>query len=198
MLGDENNSDVIDLDEVDPRTCALLIIDETDDPSGGPLEDTLLAPTLNTARIARVAREHDVPVIFADDAHIEGLDRELELWGNHCLAGTAEAQPSPQLEQQPGDYVIEKRRYSAFFQTGLRLLLDELGVQTLVLCGFDTNICVAHTAADAYFNNYGIIVVGDATGTFLVGDQDEGLDYMKTCYAAKIISTDEACELLGG
>ncbi len=45
------------------------------------------------------------------------------------------------LISRRGDFVIEKRRYSAFFQTGLRLLLDELGVDTLICCGMDTNIC---------------------------------------------------------
>ncbi|WP_165056743.1 MULTISPECIES: cysteine hydrolase family protein [unclassified Adlercreutzia] len=198
MLGDENNSDLVALDEVDPRTCALIVIDELGDPVGGPLEGVLLGPTLNTARLAKAARKASVPVIFTNDAHIEGLDRELALWGPHGLAGTPEAQTSPQLEQQAGDYVIEKRRYSAFFQTGLRLLLDELGVRTLICCGMDTNICVRHTVADAYFNNYDVIVVGDATATFLVGNQEEGLSYMETCYAAKVVTTDEAEALIEG
>ncbi len=55
-----------------------------------------------------------------------------------------------------------------------------------------------HTVADAYFNNFNIIVVGDATATFLVGDQEEGLDYMRTCYAAKVIDTEEAVRLIEG
>ena len=42
------------------------------------------------------------------------------------------------------------------------------------------------------------IVVEDATATFLVGDQESGLDYMKTCYAAKIVDTDEAVRLIEG
>ncbi len=198
MLGDVNNSNLLDLSTVEPATCALLIIDEVGDPGANPLENNLLQPTLNTAKLAKVARKQGVPVILANDAHIPEIDRELELWGEHCIAGTPEAQPSPQLDVQPTDYVITKRRYSAFFQTGLRLYLDELGIRTLIFCGFDTNICVQHTVADAYFNNYNIIVVSDATGTFLVGDQQGGLDYMKTCYAAQVISTDEAIALLEG
>ena len=101
------------------------------------------------------------------------------------------------VEPQEGDFTVEKRRYSAFFQTGLRLLLDELGVTTLVCTGMDTNICVRHTVADAYFNNFDVVVVSDATATFLVGDQEEGLAYMETCYAAAVVSTDEALALLG-
>lgn len=181
---------------IDPKSTAILVIDELGSLDGSPLEPVLKAPTLNTAKIARAARAKSIPVIFANDAHIKGLDRELELWGEHGIAGTPEAQTSPELEQQDGDFLIEKRRYSAFFQTGLRLLLDELGVRTLILCGFDTNICVVHTAADAYFNNFDLIVVSDATGTFLIGDQAEGLEYMNRCYAAKIIDTEAVLGLL--
>ncbi len=184
------------LESVDISTCAVLVIDELGDAAASPLADALLPPTLNTARICDAARAAAVPVIFANDAHIKGLDRELELWGDHNLAGDEAAQTAPQLNCQEGDFVIEKRRYSAFFQTSLRLLLDELGVSTLILCGFDTNICVMHTAADAYFNNYRLIVVEDATETFLIGDQASGLAYMQKCYAATLADSDEVVRLL--
>lgn len=196
MLGDQNNNDKLDLASIDPKTCALLVIDELGDPTGGPLEGVLLPAIKNTARLAGAARAAGVPVIYTNDAHIPGLDRELELWGEHGIANTLEAQTSPLLNPQKGDFTIEKRRYSAFFQTGLRLLLDELGAKTLICTGMDTNICVRHTVADAYFNNYDIVVAADATATFLVGNQEEGLEYMKTCYAAAIVSTDEAISLI--
>lgn len=184
------------LEGVDSKTCAVLVIDELGDVAQSPLADKLLPPTLNTAHICKAARAAGVPVIFTNDAHIQGIDRELELWGAHNLAGAPESQPSPELQCQEGDFTIQKRRYSAFFQTSLRLLLDELEVSTLILCGFDTNICVMHTAADAYFNNYRIIVVKDATETFLVGDQQTGLEYMKKCYAATLVDTDDVVQLL--
>ncbi len=196
MLGDENNSEQLDLAQFNAKKTALLVIDELGDPTGGPLEGVIMPAIENTARIADAAREAGVPVIYANDAHISGLDRELLLWGEHGIAGTPEAQTSPLLHPQEGDYTIEKRRYSAFFQTGLRLLLDELGIDTLICTGMDTNICVRHTLADAYFNNYNLIVASDATATFLVGNQEEGLEYFKTCYAARILSTDDVVTLL--
>ena len=113
------------LEEVDLKRCALLVIDELGDAETSPVAARILEPTLNTARICDAAREVGVPVIFANDAHIKGLDRELDLWGDHNLAGAPESQTSPQLKLREGDFVIEKRRYSAFFQTSLRLLLDE-------------------------------------------------------------------------
>lgn len=198
MLGDENNNDLVNLDAIDRAKCALLVIDELGDPTGGPLEAVLLPSILQTAKLTTAARAAGVPVIFTNDAHLPGIDRELALWGAHGIAGTPEAQTSPLLDPQPTDYVVEKRRYSGFFQTGLLLLLNELGVDTLICCGMDTNICVKHTVADAYFNNFNIIVVEDATATFLVGDQESGLEYMKTCYAAKIIDTDAAVKLIEG
>ena len=193
MLGDENNQDQISLEEVDPARCALLVIDELGDPTGGPLEAVLLPAILQTARLAEAARAVGMPVIFTNDAHIPGLDRELDLWGSHGIAGSPDAQTSPQLGLAEGDYVVEKRRYSGFFQTGL---LDELGVDTLICCGMDTNICVRHTVADAYFNNLRTIVVSDATATFLVGDQASGLEYMRVCYASKVVTADEALKLI--
>lgn len=195
MLDVRNNTGGADGD-VDISSTALIVIDELGDPAEGPLRDTLLAPTLQTARLIDEAHQIGMPVIFTNDAHIPGLDHELLLWGDHGIAGTPEAQVSPQLDVLPTDHIIEKRRYSAFFQTSLRLLLNELGVRTVILVGFDTNICVQHTAADAYFNNLDVIVVSDATATFLVGDQAEGLSYMKTCYAAKVLSTDEVLDLM--
>ena len=192
MLGDENNNDLIDLTSIDRAKCALLVIDELGDPTGGPLEPVLLPAIQQTARAA------GMPVVFTNDAHLPGIDRELALWGAHGIAGTPEAQTSPLLDPQPTDYVVEKRRYSGFFQTGLLLLLNELDVDTLICCGMDTNICVKHTVADAYFNNFNIIVVGDATATFLVGNQEEGLEYMKVCYAAKVVDTNEAVNLIEG
>lgn len=195
MLGDEKKNMTVDLGAVDLDECALVVIDELGDPTGTPLEGVLKPAIENTARLARVARAHGVPVVFANDAHVPGLDHELDLWGEHGIAGTPEAQTSPLLDPQEGDFTVEKRRYSAFFQTGLRLLLDELGVTTLICTGMDTNICVRHTVADAYFNNFDIVVVSDATATFLVGDQEEGLSYMETCYAAAVASTDEVLSL---
>ena len=54
-----------------------------------------------------------------------------------------------------------------------------------------------HTVADAYFNNIDCIVVSDATATFLVGNQEEGLDYLRVCYASPIVTTEEALRLIG-
>ena len=174
-------------DEIDLSRSAVLVVDVL----GGSNEVLpVLADTVaNSVAIVEAARAAGVPVIFADDAHVPGLDRELELWGDHGIAGTEDAKPAAAFEVGEGDYVIPKRRYDAFFQTDLDLTLRELGVDTLIVVGADTNICVLQTLAGAYFRAYKTIVAADATATFLIGTQEYGLEYFSRCYDSRVVDT---------
>ena len=61
-----------------------------------------------------------------------------------------------------GEYLISKRRYSAFFGTDLEILLKGLHVDTLYLIGGLTDVCIHYTAVDAHQHDYHIKVVTDA------------------------------------
>ena len=174
-------------DEIDLSRSAVLVVDVL----GGSNEvlPVLADMVANSVAIVKAARAAGVPVIFADDAHVPGLDRELELWGDHGIAGTEDAKPAAAFEEGEGDYVIPKRRYDAFFQTDLDLTLRELGVDTLIVVGADTNICVLQTLAGAYFRAYKTIVAADATATFLIGTQEYGLEYFSRCYDSRVVDT---------
>lgn len=174
-------------DEIDLSRSAVLVVDVL----GGSNEvlPVLADMVANSVAIVKAARAAGVPVIFADDAHVPGLDRELELWGDHGIAGNEDAKPAATFEVGEGDYVIPKRRYDAFFQTDLDLTLRELGVDTLIVVGADTNICVLQTLAGAYFRAYKTIVAADATATFLIGTQEYGLEYFSRCYDSRVVDT---------
>jgi len=144
----------------------------------------------NAISIVKAARAAGLPVLFCDDAHIPGLDKEIGLWGEHALAGTESAKPLTGFALQDSDFVIPKRRYDAFFQTDLDLTLREMGVDTLIVCGFDTNICVMHTLAGAFFRGYQTIVPADACATFLIGTQKDGLTYFSRCFDSRVVSTE--------
>lgn len=77
------------------------------------------------------------------------------------MKGTEGSELVDELKLKEGDYVLEKRAYSAFHETGLDMLLRTIGVDTVILTGLHTNICVRHTAADAFFKGYRIIVPKD-------------------------------------
>lgn len=150
----------------------------------------------NSVAIAKAARAAGMPVVFTCDAHLPGIDRELELWGDHGIAGSEAARPLAAFEVNERDYVLPKRRYDGFFQTDLELTLRELGVDTLIAVGCDTNICVLQTLAGAYFRGFKTIVPADATATFLVGTQEGGLEYFTRCYDTRVTTTEALLELL--
>lgn len=173
---------------------AVLVIDVLGG-EGGPTPG-LEGMAHNAVRIVEAARKKNLPVIFTNDAHIPGIDRELELWGDHGLMNTDAAQPLAAFDIQPSDYIVPKRRYDGFFQTDLDLTLRELGVDTLIAFGCDTNICVLQTLAGAYFRGYKSVVPADACGTFLIGTQEAGLEYFTRCYDSRVVDTDTVLEYL--
>lgn len=116
------------------------------------------------AHILEEAREAGVPVIFVTDNHRED-DLEFRHWPPHAVAGTWGAEVIGELKPLPGEYVVPKRRYSAFFGTDLDNYLRELGVGKLYLTGVLTNICVYATALDASMRNYEVAVFRDGVAS---------------------------------
>ena len=67
------------------------------------------------------------------------------------------------LQPAPGDIVVAKTRYSAFFNTGFDTTLRARGIKTLVFCGIATNVCVESTLRDAFHLEYFCLLLDDAT-----------------------------------
>lgn len=171
---------------------AILVVDMLNDFVTGALTcERARAIVPATARLLDAARNAGVPVIFCNDAHRAGIDRELKIWGDHAIVGTEGAEVIPELNLCDSDYVVPKRRYSGFFQTDLDILLKELGVQTVVMTGLHTHMCVRHTSADAFCLGYDVVVAKEATDSFTEEDYNNGIAYLKTCYGADAYSNEE-------
>ncbi len=171
---------------------AILVVDMLNDFVYGALtceRGKAIVPA--TARLLDAAREAGVPVIFSNDAHLKDIDRELTIWGDHAIAGTTGAEVIPELNLSDKDYVVPKRRYSGFFQTDLDILLKELGVETVIMTGLHTHMCVRHTSADAFSLGYDVVVAKEATDSFTEEDYNGGLAYLKTCYGADAYTNEE-------
>ena len=94
--------------------------------------------------------------------HVD-FGRELDgAEGPHCLEDSPGTDFAWLTYPLPGEYRVVKRRYSAFFGTDLEILLRGLHVDTLVLVGGLTDVCIHYTAADAHQWDYHIRVVADA------------------------------------
>ncbi|GIW11364.1 MAG: peroxyureidoacrylate/ureidoacrylate amidohydrolase RutB [Dehalococcoidia bacterium] len=124
-------------------------------------------------RLIAAARASQVPVFYtryvyrADYADGGFLVNELipALKEAGCVAeGSWDAEIVPALAPQPGDYVIDKNRFSAFYGTRLEPFLRSLGVRTLIVGGVTTNMCVETTVRDASQRDYRVYVVRQATG----------------------------------
>jgi nicotinamidase/pyrazinamidase len=107
-------------------------------------------------------------VFFTADTH-EVDDREFEIFPEHCVRGTREAELVSELAGYPdreGVYKIAKRRYSAMFETEMEGLLHRYKIDRVRLCGVCTDICVRYTAADLRNRDIAITVPAAATATF--------------------------------
>ncbi|MBN2334023.1 cysteine hydrolase, partial [Candidatus Bathyarchaeota archaeon] len=125
-----------------------------------------------------------------------GVDHEFDVWGSHAVAGSDDAEIVPELAPVEGDHRLYKRRYSAFYATGLDALLRELKVEAVVLTGVLTNICIQHTAADAYFRGYRVVVPTDCVNALTPEEQEASLAFMGRMYDAKLTNTGKAEEML--
>ena len=186
---------------------ALVVVDIQQD-GGLPLEvagiprmdgfDQLVAHAEQLVAAARAAR---VPVIFFQETHRpDGSDfgRELDgVEGRHCVEGEPGTALWPSLVPGADDFFIAKRRYSCFFGTDLQILLQGLGVSTLLLTGGLTDVCVQYTFADAHQHDYYTRVVEDAVLGSSRDRHDAALDAMEYLQTGARRTTDEVVATLG-
>lgn len=172
---------------------ALIVVDMLEDFVNGALAcDRAKALVPRIALMCDAARAKKIPVIFANDAHIKGVDNELKFWGDHAIAGTPGAQVVPELHADPEkDFIVPKRHYSAFFGTDLNVLLKDLGVDTVIITGLHAHMCCRHTAADAYQYGYNVVVPRQTTDSFTEEDYLAGMKYFKETYGARICDAEE-------
>jgi nicotinamidase-related amidase len=86
-------------------------------------------------------------------------------WKGMCLEGTPESEVHAELRPEPGEKVILKHRYSAFYNTDLETVLRCLEVEDLVIAGVMTNMCCESTARDAYYRDFRVHIPADGTGS---------------------------------
>ncbi|MFD1565835.1 cysteine hydrolase family protein [Haloarchaeobius amylolyticus] len=174
---------------------AVILLDMLNDFVTGEIEAERAQNIIPTLRdeLLPAAREHDIPVIYANDAH-RPEDFELEVWGEHAMRGTAGAEVIPELEPEADDHIFEKRFYDAFYGTGLDQHLRSLGVDRLVMTGLHTNMCVRHSSATGFFNGYEIVVPEDCVDAFTEDEHEQGLDYLERVYNAELTTATALIE----
>jgi nicotinamidase-related amidase len=169
-----------------------------DQPDEGAPTPDIPARLENILRVVSTARAHDVPVVFIQEIHKPSLidiGRELDgAEGVHCLEGQPQTELIPGLDPRPEEYLIRKRRYSAFFGTELHIVLKGLRADSLILIGGLSDVCVHLTAADAHQHDFHIRVVTDAIAGSSQTAHDAAIAAMTYLQTRAPVITDAVCE----
>lgn len=159
------------LDAIDPRRCALLVMDY----QSGILERLENADELieRADRAIALARSRGATVGYVrvafTDADYENVPSTSRMWTRVAHAGRAFHADAPataihdQLAPEPGDVVVRKVRVGAFSTTDLDAQLRQRGVDTLILAGISTSGVVLSTVRDASDRDYRVLVLRDVS-----------------------------------
>ena len=156
----------------------------------------------HTRRLLDEARSRAIPVFFTTIAYDEPL-RDAGLWGakvpwlEHCKAGTPLVEIDSALAHRPAEPVIVKKFPSAFFGTDFEARLAAQRIDTLILAGCTTSVCVRATAIDAMQRGYRPVVAAQAVGDFNVALHTVHLKDLHARYA-DVVSTGEVLDYLRG
>lgn len=172
---------------LDPDRTALIVVDMQQGfcREGGSLyAERCEAVIPNVRNLLERCRDARCTVVFTQDTHEETFETEhydeFERWGRHVVRGTPEVSIVDELEpRKPGveEYVVEKGTYDAFFETNMNQYLRFNGIDTVLVVGVLTNVCVLHTAASAALRDYRSIIVEDCTAAITEEDEDYALQH---------------------
>ncbi|WFE88799.1 cysteine hydrolase [Roseibium porphyridii] len=156
---------------------------------------------LAAREVIDAAHMANVPVIFVQEVHRPDLvDFGRELDGDediHCLEGDPRTDiAKEELGFQKGDYIVPKRRYSAFFGTDFEILLRGLKVDTLLLCGGLTDVCVHYTFVDGHQSDYFCRVIEDCVAGSSLEAHEAALKAMEYLQSGARQSTTNVLEAL--
>ena len=186
---------------IEPARAAFLLIDMQNGfiDAASPLCIAGAAATVPAcAHALAAAREHGLAVFHVRRAYAaDGSDVEAVRWetwaeGGRPLSATdpASLDCPPELSPVPGEPVIMKPSWSAFFGTDLAALLRARGIGTLVLAGTTTPNCVRSTAYDGLALGFNVAVLRDATSSRSPEAQEANLADMEAV-GIQLIFTDD-------
>ena len=156
----------------------------------------------NTALLIKSCREMNIPIIYtrhinrADAiglANKEPLNDQGEPLYYHDKTDSIEV--ADIIKPEPQDIIIDKYRYSGFYESSLDLMLKSLGVEHLIIGGVLTDVCVLSTVMDAYYRDYQVSLVEDMCGTTTEGAHMAAVLMMANwIYDLQIYETAQLCK----
>jgi ureidoacrylate peracid hydrolase len=165
----------------DPRLAGLIVVDVQNDfvsPEGsagrrGEDVAAALAVVPRLARLIEEARRAGLTIIYIKTTHSEWTDTPSWIYRSSqksglstCREGTWGAEFYEGISPLPSERVVIKHRYSAFINTDLNTVLKARGIESVLVTGVATNVCVETTARDAYMFDYYVTLVEDCAAAY--------------------------------
>jgi nicotinamidase-related amidase len=195
--------------DIDATRCALLVIDMQDEfvkPHWGPdwvPDATRKAPTIR--RLIDKCRSQNIPVIYTvyskthnyldrpkTGSYMPGRFPEVKVDQSHFFT---DGNVWHELAPAPGEVVIHKPSYGAFYDTPLETILRNMGRDTVLITGCITTYCCGTTARQAYERGFKVVFGSDLTGIDDPDLMEHELMIMRKGFA-RVLSCDEIIRLL--
>ena len=178
----------------DNSSVALLLVDVINDlefEGGEVLLSHALAAAQRIAALKESCVEAGIPSIYVND-NFGKWRSDFKALIAHCLEDKTRGQEIVELlKPQTHDYFVLKPKHSGFFSTTLDLLLEHLGVRTLILTGWSTDICILFTAGDAFMRDYKLVIPADCVASQDEEENQRVLKFMERVLEADIRPSDQ-------
>ena len=178
----------------DNSSVALLLVDVINDlefEGGEVLLPHALAAAQRIAALKESCREAGIPSIYVNDDFGKWRS-DFKALIAHCLEDKTRGREIVELlKPQADDYFVLKPKHSGFFSTTLDLLLEHLGVRTLILTGWSADICILFTAGDAFMRDYQLVIPADCVASQDEEENQRILKFMERVLEADIRPSDQ-------
>jgi len=148
---------------------AIIIVDMLKDnfkeSSRNPYFQEVRAIIPNLQRLLEESRKRGFPIIFACDSFLEGDFIFRGRMKVHSLRGTRGSEVVDDLKPEVTDIILPKRRFSAFFKTDLDQTLRVFDVDTIIVTGITTEVCVLMTVMDGLSHDFSVILLEDCSAS---------------------------------
>lgn len=153
----------------------------------------LILPQLK--KLFAKARQMGVPVIYVCDRHYKN-DPELQLWNNHMMAGSYGVQIIDEVSPIPGDSIVYKNRFNGFVNSTLDKTLRQMQINTVIMTGWRSDVCVAQTAIEAFYRGYRVAVADDGVNSTTEAEHRQGMKLLAINYNFDFYPCDSILENL--
>jgi len=168
-------------ERADPKNAALIVVDVQNDfvspegSAGKRGEDVSAAMAIMSPllRLIEEGRRVGLTIVYIRTTHSEWTDTPSWIYRTSqkgglstCREGTWGAEFYDGIAPLPTERVVIKHRYSAFINTDLNTVLKARNIQSVLVCGVATNVCVETTARDAYMFDYYVTMLDDCSAAY--------------------------------